>query len=84
MSRKDLLRFLSKPANCLWLSLLTDVCLPDLDNIPKISLSIQQTSSSARPDTFTGIGICQVEGHRHLITIPALKAFYFPLSARPP
>ncbi|EEQ29001.1 uncharacterized protein MCYG_01820 [Microsporum canis CBS 113480] len=64
MSRKDLLRFLSKPAKLLY--------------------TIQQTSSSARPDTFNGIGICQFEGHRQLITIPALKAFYLPISTRPP
>ncbi|PWY74705.1 hypothetical protein BO83DRAFT_377751 [Aspergillus eucalypticola CBS 122712] len=45
----------------------------------------KQILSSARPDTFAGIGIFQHEGHDDIVTIPFSRGFFLlSLSFRPP
>jgi hypothetical protein len=51
--------------------------------IPKFRNTVKQISSSARPDTPHGIGICQSEDQK-IATIPFVKEIFILLSARPP
>lgn len=73
--------------------------LPGLDNTPYVGrlflhaspllssfiFQEKQIPSSARPDTFTGIGIFQHEGSIPIVTIPFSRGiFLLSLSFRPP